>query len=330
MLLQMAKSQPRAYREMLEEVMQEHFSSEHGLVEDLSAARRKRAKAVGGVDKVAFGGGMGRRQVHHGSPERAGSESPARSPVRGGHAAVRRSRDEEISEVQMALKHHADHETRQRQPPGPPTRVDSRLESEVAGRLGRGSRDHMPSEFDAEIFFLDHLGGKGVGGWVGPEGGQAHTKAPLRQILPAYLRAGGGGAGNGTKGKLAKHAVKSSFGKAAANENRGPDPLMARRGRQGIEKGRGAVRSHSHLGVEEDIIARTWAAPEFVDGSDDDGGAMAWQAREVQDAVRRPRSTGSDKGLRFEPLQLDSMASDPSGHSATHSYLVTLTNTNVI
>ena len=39
-LLQMAKTQPRAYREMLEEVMQEHFSSEHGLVEDLSAARR--------------------------------------------------------------------------------------------------------------------------------------------------------------------------------------------------------------------------------------------------------------------------------------------------
>ena len=70
-VLQMAKTQPKAYRDMLHEVMQEHLASEHGIVADLSAIQsvplvgraspprphaRKRAKAASGRGVAGEGG----------------------------------------------------------------------------------------------------------------------------------------------------------------------------------------------------------------------------------------------------------------------------------
>ena len=70
-VLQMAKTQPKAYRDMLHEVMQEHLASEHGLVAGLAAVAsepqlaraspprphaRKRAKAAGGQGLPGEGG----------------------------------------------------------------------------------------------------------------------------------------------------------------------------------------------------------------------------------------------------------------------------------
>jgi len=344
-LLHMAKSQPRAYREMLEEVMQEHFSSEHGLVEDLSAARRKRAKAGKGAYDAGVKAGNGGGQ---GSPEH-GSVSPQRSPVRDGRGrgGARESKDdEEIAEVHRALKHHAvvapighkdvSHHDTQRH--GVHVSRMSGGDHEVVsagpqafGAQGYSSNDDMSLDIgnDNSLFF-DHVDGKRVGGWVGAREEQSRKKAPLRQILPAYLRAvpgGGSGAPRGGKGaqsRLAKNAAHGSFARATANEYGGHDAgnrARVRQGRAGMGNQSKVPRSRSHLGVEEDLIARTWAAPDFDDGSNDElceaAKAEAWgeahARRSKESAIQRPRSVDDDSGLHMEPLLLDAMMTNPSG-----------------
>ena len=67
-VLQMAKTQPKAYRDMLHEVMQEHLASEHGLVAGLAAlpAHRRALPYSGdpGLHGLELLGlpGQGRRQ----------------------------------------------------------------------------------------------------------------------------------------------------------------------------------------------------------------------------------------------------------------------------
>ena len=85
------------------------------------------------------------------------------------------------------------------------------------------------------------------------------------------------------------------------------------------------MRSKSHLGAGEDLIAHTWAAPDFDDGSADEVNADgkrrvgAWREGVVGEGGvsgggQRPRSAGSEAGYVIQPLLLDSMA-DPSGLS---------------
>ncbi len=343
-LLHMAKSQPRAYREMLEQVMQEHFSSEHGLVEDLSAARRKRAKAGKRAYDAGVKAGHGSGQA--GSPERS-SVSPLRSPVRDGRGrgGERKSKDdEEIAEVHRALKHHAvapaDHHAVSHDDTQRHGVHVSRMNSEhknvsavpqALGAQGYSSNDDMSLDIDnVNSAFFDHVDGNSVGGWVGAREEQSRKKAPLRQILPAYLRAvpgGGSGAPRGGKGaqsRLAKNAAHGSFARATANEYGGHDAgnrARMKQGRTGVRNQSKVPRSRSHLGVEEDVIARTWAAPDFDDGSNDElyeaAKAEAWgevgARRSQQCAIQRPRSVDDDSGLHMEPLLLDAMMVNPSG-----------------
>ncbi len=335
-LLHMAKSQPRAYREMLQSVMQEHFSAEHGLVEDLSATRRKRAEAgKGAYDNCARADNNGQA-----SPER-NSVSPRRSPVRGGRGVrgARKSKDDEvIEEVQRALKHHGFRASDRNDDARHGSHV-SRMNGENAGAgpqefKGDGSHDDMSLNIGSDpSLFFDHVAGKRVGGWCGAQEEQIRKKVPLRQILPAYLKAvpgGGSGApkgGKGAQGRLAKNAVHGSFARATANEYGGQDAnsrgqLKQRRKEMGNQSK--VPRNKSHLGVEEDLIARTWAAPDFDDGSNDEScegvKANAWgkiphhECRRGQDpAIQRPRSADVDLVFHIEPLLLDSMMINPSG-----------------
>ena len=338
-LLHMAKAQPRAYREMLQSVMQEHFSSEHGLVEDLSAARKKRAKAGRG----AYDNGARADNGGQASPER-NSVSPLRSPVRDGRGVrgARKSKDdEEIVEVQRALKHHGVGASDRNDDARQGVHV-SRMIGEDAGAgphefssQGDGSDDDMFLDIgsDPSIFF-DHIAGKRVGGWSGvTQEEHIRKKVHLRQILPAYLKAAPGGGseapigGKGAKGRLAKNAVHGSFARATANEYGGHDTnsrgqLKQRRKEMGNRNK--APRIKSHLGLEEDLIARAWAAPDFDDGSNDESyegvKEHAWgeiphrEGRRGQDpAIHRPRSTDVDLVFHVEPLLLDSMMINPSG-----------------
>ena len=344
-LLHMAKSQPRAYREMLQSVMQEHFSSEHGLVEDLSAARRKRAKAGrGAYDNSARTDNGGQA-----SPKR-NSVSPLRSPVRDGRGvrgARKSTDDEEIVEVQRALKHYG---------VGESDRNDDARQGVHASHVNGEDEGAGPHEFSAHgdgsqydmsldigsdpSLFFDHVAGKRVGGWGGAQEEQIRKQVPLRQILPAYLKAvpgGGSGVpkgGKGAQGRLAKNAVHGSFARATANEYGGHDTnsrgqLKQRRKEMGNRNK--VPRIKSHLGVNEDLIARTWAAPDFDDGSNDDSyegvKSNAWgeiphcEGRRGQDpAIQRPRSADVDLVFHTEPLLLDSMMINPSGiHSTCNS-----------
>lgn len=317
------------------------------------------AKAPAGGEKEAYGGGGARRGKANQSPERRESVSPLRgshasqSPNRdaqaqGGQGSLRNSRDDDggIAEMQRALRDHASlphtqgsaaalHREegqfgRQRFDPDRVSVADG-----VHGTIQGGGGTSPNLHGDAS--FYQHINGRGVGGWQGGgEGGSAAEgdagkKNPLRQILPAYLKAvgggkaKGGGSGDAGKRKLAKPAIKGSFARAAASEYQG------RVGKSSLEfvdevarPGKARKGRKADFGVE-DLIARTWAAPDFDEPNDegDDavgggGRAYAWEADGHVGGQRgrgeRARSALDDEyGVPIEPLALDSMMALPAG-----------------
>jgi len=365
--------------------MQEHFSSEHGLVEDLSAARRKRVKALAAGEntdsrsKNAYGGGGGGRGRHASHASRSPARHEAGSPLRegygsssptwdapgkgapgavdgGGGGGGRSSRDDaEIALVQRALREQAALSHAQGMLVGHADGVHvSRMGGRGSAELGRSPpfaerSSSPPTNRQDDLSFHEHVDGKGVGGWrEGSDGaevlrtsGEAGKTSPLRQILPAYLKAVGGGKGRGGEGgngggkppKLAKAAARGSFARAAANEYQGRVGLRGYEHRDRASEGLGHAgkarrkAKQADFGVE-DLIARTWAAPEFDDPGDEDrdssmlgafggGRVHAWREGETRADVRgreRTRSAHDDEyGLPIHPLTLDTMVALPSG-----------------
>ena len=147
----------------------------------------------------------------------------------------------------------------------------------------------------------------GAGGNNGNQGGDP-AKVVMQQILPAYLMAVHGGSHHkvrgalGAKGKRGQKVMQggklvryadnrqslgqeqSSFARACASEYEGRVSIgsyqhsEARRAKETPivqtketkTKGGIARRSNGRLGVEEALIARSWAAPDFDDGSEEE------------------------------------------------------------